>query len=55
LMLTVTFGQELGTPWVVLVVQMAEIDDGAVQCVLLCFIEPVVGGMGPGASSLRDC
>jgi hypothetical protein len=24
-------------------------------CVLLCFIEPVVWGMGPGASSLRDC
>ena len=24
-------------------------------CVLLCFIEPIVGGMGPGASSLRDC
>ena len=23
--------------------------------VLLCFIEPKVGGMGPGASSLRDC
>jgi hypothetical protein len=23
--------------------------------VLLCFIEPIVGGMGPGASSLRDC
>ena len=25
------------------------------ECVLLCFIEPIVGGMGPGASSLRDC
>jgi hypothetical protein len=24
------------------------------QCVLLCFIEPIVGGMGPGASSLSD-
>jgi hypothetical protein len=23
--------------------------------VLLSFIEPIVGGMGPGASSLRDC
>ena len=27
----------------------------AQACVLLCFIEPIVGGMGPGASSLRDC
>ena len=25
------------------------------QSVVLCFIEPIVGGMGPGASSLRDC
>jgi hypothetical protein len=29
-------------------------DSGVVDSVLLCFIEPIVGGMGPGASS-RDC
>ena len=36
--------------------QHGHVQEGvSVGSVLFCFIESIVGGMGPGDSSLRDC